>query len=84
MKVSATILAAGESSRMENGNKLLLPINEIPMITHVFNTVLIAGLDPVVVVTGCDNELVTQAIPCLLYTSPSPRDATLSRMPSSA
>ena len=25
-----------------------------------------------------------QDIPCLLYTSPSPRDATLSRMPSSA
>ena len=25
-----------------------------------------------------------QEIPCLLYTSPSPRDATLSRMPSSA
>ena len=25
-----------------------------------------------------------QSIPCLLYTSPSPRDATLSRMPSSA
>ena len=23
-------------------------------------------------------------MPCLLYTSPSPRDATLSRMPSSA
>ena len=27
---------------------------------------------------------VTAYIPCLLYTSPSPRDATLSRMPSSA
>ena len=26
----------------------------------------------------------TTDIPCLLYTSPSPRDATLSRMPSSA
>ena len=26
----------------------------------------------------------THSIPCLLYTSPSPRDATLSRMPSSA
>ena len=25
-----------------------------------------------------------QFVPCLLYTSPSPRDATLSRMPSSA
>ena len=33
------------------------------MISHVCNTVLTAGLDPVVVVTGCDNELVTQAIP---------------------
>ena len=26
----------------------------------------------------------TQPLSCLLYTSPSPRDATLSRMPSSA
>ena len=31
----------------------------------------------------CDNGIV-QPYPCLLYTSPSPRDATLSRMPSSA
>jgi len=30
------------------------------------------------------STLVTSQIPCLLYTSPSPRDATLSRMPSSA
>ena len=28
--------------------------------------------------------LVKQATPCLLYTSPSPRDRTRSRMPSSA
>ena len=27
---------------------------------------------------------IKKLIPCLLYTSPSPRDATLSRMPSSA
>ena len=27
---------------------------------------------------------IVQSISCLLYTSPSPRDATLSRMPSSA
>ena len=26
----------------------------------------------------------SRSLPCLLYTSPSPRDATLSRMPSSA
>ena len=29
-------------------------------------------------------ELCSQSKACLLYTSPSPRDATLSRMPSSA
>ena len=29
-------------------------------------------------------EVTWQVEPCLLYTSPSPRDATLSRMPSSA
>ena len=29
-------------------------------------------------------EIYDFPIPCLLYTSPSPRDATLSRMPSSA
>ena len=29
-------------------------------------------------------ELIPLCHPCLLYTSPSPRDATLSRMPSSA
>ena len=31
-----------------------------------------------------ENKTYMQAVPCLLYTSPSPRDATLSRMPSSA
>ena len=30
------------------------------------------------------NGLLQSLDPCLLYTSPSPRDATLSRMPSSA
>ena len=63
MKISATILAAGQSSRMEDDNKLLLPINEAPMISHVCKTVLAAGLDPVVVVTGFESDLVTQAIP---------------------
>ena len=31
-----------------------------------------------------DVQLKAEFTPCLLYTSPSPRDATLSRMPSSA
>mgnify|MGYP000060267710 CR=1 FL=1 len=33
---------------------------------------------------GESHHLEVEAIPCLLYTSPSPRDRTRSRMPSSA
>ena len=33
---------------------------------------------------GLIGEFDEQPLSCLLYTSPSPRDATLSRMPSSA
>ena len=32
----------------------------------------------------CERQKLSKAKTCLLYTSPSPRDATLSRMPSSA
>ena len=39
---------------------------------------------PVVVVKGKNQNLYRVCSDCLLYTSPSPRDATLSRMPSSA
>ena len=44
-----------------------------------------AEYDDVIEIKGEDIEpFVTWGITCLLYTSPSPRDATLSRMPSSA
>ena len=33
---------------------------------------------------GVNTPVLAQTFTCLLYTSPSPRDATLSRMPSSA
>ena len=39
----------------------------------------IVGIDPKVL-----KDIYIEDINCLLYTSPSPRDATLSRMPSSA
>ena len=35
-------------------------------------------------VVGADVAFTAVSTDCLLYTSPSPRDATLSRMPSSA
>ena len=37
------------------------------------------------ILMACKDEQIDKyLLPCLLYTSPSPRDATLSRMPSSA
>ena len=41
-------------------------------------------LDVVLFIKTNSNTKFRQLIDCLLYTSPSPRDATLSRMPSSA
>ena len=45
---------------------------------------IIDNLSFEVSVNGSDGYWVNQPQICLLYTSPSPRDATLSRMPSSA
>ena len=39
---------------------------------------------PVIRSTGASNALSGESEACLLYTSPSPRDRSLSRMPSSA
>ena len=41
-------------------------------------------LRPLTLPTGKQGEALKDLENCLLYTSPSPRDATLSRMPSSA
>ena len=42
------------------------------------------GIAGVAAARTLHNEGITDFMICLLYTSPSPRDATLSRMPSSA
>lgn len=63
MKISAIILAAGESTRMGGKNKLLLPYNNGSIITHVCRTVLNTGLSPVIVVTGFENSRVEKELP---------------------
>ena len=42
------------------------------------------SLDVAIDIGGGDGVTATTSAACLLYTSPSPRDATLSRLPSSA
>lgn len=51
-RVAAVVLAAGRSSRMGDVNKLLAPVDGVPMVRRVIETVLRASLDPVVVVLG--------------------------------
>ena len=50
----------------------------------LFSTSIFVGLILCSIHTGVSVRETLQYTPCLLYTSPSPRDATLSRMPSSA
>ena len=63
MIISATILAAGGSSRMKDENKLLLPFQESLVINQVCNTILNSGLKPVIVVTGFEHKKIEKALP---------------------
>ena len=49
-----------------------------------FITMPILAIDPAYRLTMSGKDLDQLDLPCLLYTSPSPRDGLLSRMPSSA
>jgi len=63
MKISVTILAAGGSQRMGDLNKLLLLIDDKPMIYSVCKMVLDAKINQVVLVTGYQNNEVEKSIP---------------------
>lgn len=60
-KVGALILAAGLSSRMQGGNKLLADLDGKPILRHVVDQVLASEARPVVVVTGHLAEQIQQA-----------------------
>jgi molybdenum cofactor cytidylyltransferase len=61
-RIAAVVLAAGRSSRMGDVNKLLAPVDGVPMVRRVTETVLRASLDPVVVVLGHAAEDVRGAL----------------------
>ncbi len=58
----AIILAAGLSRRMEDRNKLMLPIHGKPMIRHVVETYLSVLDERVWVVTGYEGERIEAAL----------------------
>ena len=77
-------LQANGADLVELGIPYSDPLADGPVIQAAASRALEVGTTPAAVLemlAGLKGEL---TMPCLLYTSPSPRDATLSRMPSSA
>jgi molybdenum cofactor cytidylyltransferase len=62
LRFSAVVLAAGQSARMEGRNKLLLPFGDETLVRRTVRTVLAAGVQETVVVTGFQAREVTRAV----------------------
>jgi molybdenum cofactor cytidylyltransferase len=60
--VAGIILAAGESRRFAEGPKALLDWQGEPFVRRITQVALAAGLEPVVVVTGANQDRVAQAL----------------------
>ena len=72
--------ADGQAIAVNPDNSLNVPDN--PIIPYIEGDGI--GVDITPVMQKVINAAVEKAYGCLLYTSPSPRDRTRSRMPSSA
>ncbi|MCF6196174.1 MAG: molybdopterin-binding/glycosyltransferase family 2 protein [Emcibacter sp.] len=59
-KIAALILAAGQSRRMGQDNKLLLPYGEETVLSHVLTQVRQAGLENIYGVTGHQRQAIEQ------------------------
>ena len=60
--IAAVVLAAGASRRMGKDNKLVAMIDGKPMVAHAVDAAIMAGLSPIVVVTGHEPDAVRQAL----------------------
>lgn len=61
-KIAVVILAAGSARRMIGSNKLLEPLNGLPMIEHVVRSALSSRADYVAVVTGHDAKFIEKRL----------------------
>ena len=94
MAWTAVILAAGKGTRMTSCKpKALQTLAGRTLVEHILVKLADVAIDEVVIIHSPEakkdfekkigtNKKITYV--CLLYTSPSPRDGLLSRMPSSA
>lgn len=61
-RVGGVVLAAGESSRFESGNKLLEPVEGTPMVAAVAGIACESSVDDIVAVVGHQAEAVADAL----------------------
>jgi molybdenum cofactor cytidylyltransferase len=61
-KIAALVLAAGQSRRMGQANKLLAPIDGRAMVAHAVDAMLTSRAGPVIVVTGHEADAVRAAL----------------------
>ena len=60
--ISAILLAAGQSRRMQGENKLTKKIQGIPLIKHSVKNILSSSIDELIVVFGHENEIVEKLV----------------------
>jgi molybdenum cofactor cytidylyltransferase len=61
-RIAALVLAAGQSRRMGERNKLLAEVDGRPMVTHIVDALLGSRAAPVIVITGHQAEQVRAAL----------------------
>ena len=60
--ISAILLAAGLSKRMDGENKLAKKIQDIPLIKHSVKNILDSSIDELIVILGYQKEIIEKAI----------------------
>jgi molybdenum cofactor cytidylyltransferase len=60
--VAALVLAAGQSRRMGNANKLLIPLDGKPMVRHIVDALTGSGIETVHVVIGHEAEAIQKVL----------------------
>ena len=60
--ISAILLAAGQSKRMNGENKLVKKIRDIPLIKHSVKNILTSSIDELIIVLGHQKEIIEKLI----------------------
>jgi len=60
--ISAILLAAGQSKRMNGENKLIRKIRGVPLIKHSVKNILTSSIDELIIVLGHQKEIIEKLI----------------------